>query len=182
MLLVKEKHNLYVIDQRNKIIAEGSWVSLVSPGQGCAGIWVTLGVLWVSGGLYSAGNVCQRNMKNYWSFWDCIWIPWSCISGHWGAKDNILSSWEKETLPNFAIAGECLHPGRRTAQTECLPSEACPCSKAHSELFTYGSMQEFIIWPSVLFVCIHNLHFITEILAAALPLPCLGVMQSQEWP
>lgn len=46
-------------------MAEGSWVSLVSSGQGCAGISVTLGVLWVSGGFYSIGNVWQRNKKNY---------------------------------------------------------------------------------------------------------------------
>lgn len=182
MLLVKENHNVYVIDERNKIIAEGSWVSLVSSGQEDAGIWVTLGVLWVSGGLYSTGNVWQRTVKNYRSFWESICIPYSCILDHWGAKDNILSSWEKETFPNFAIAGEYLHPGRRTAQTECLPSEACLCCKAHSGLFTYGSMQRFIIWPSILFVCIYNLQFITEILAAALPLPCLGVMQSWERP
>ncbi|KAF4793300.1 Eyes absent 2 [Turdus rufiventris] len=40
----EEKHNLYVIDQRNEIIAEGSWVSPMSSGQEDAGIQVTLGV------------------------------------------------------------------------------------------------------------------------------------------
>lgn len=68
MLLVKESHNLYVIDERNKIIAEGSWVSLVSSGQEDAEIQIALGVLWVSGGLYSLGNIWQRDVKNYWSF------------------------------------------------------------------------------------------------------------------
>lgn len=71
-------------------------------------------------------------------------------------------------FPSFAIAGAHLHPGRRADQAERLPSAACLCSKANSGLFAYESMQEFIIWPSILFVCIHNLQFIKEILAAVL--------------
>lgn len=52
-------------------------------------------------------------------------------------KGNMFSS--------FAVAGVHLHLGRRTDQAGFLPSDACFCSKAHSWLFAYESMQEFII-------------------------------------
>lgn len=145
MLLVTEKHNLYVIDQRNEIIAEGSWVSPVSSGQEDAGIQVTLGLTvgfrWVVQHRPCLAKKCEKLLKFLRLYLYSLLLYLRTL----GCQGQYFEQLRKGNVPNFAIADEYLHPGRRAAQTGCLPSEACLCSKAHSGLFTYGSMQEFII-------------------------------------
>lgn len=62
-------------------------------------------------------------------------------------KGNVSSS--------FAIAGERLHPGTRADQAECLPSEACLCSKANCGLFAYEKNAR-IHYLTLYIICVYT--------------------------
>lgn len=176
--MLEEKHILYVIDQSDQTRTEGCLVSLVFSGQEDAGTRVACVVtLWVSGALLRHGEYLPKkcvfkknhNKNTYWSFWDCFWTLYLCVLGRWGAKGNIVSSWENETysLVLQLLVCTCILGGEQTKQSVC-PARLVSVPKQTVGFLHMKSMQEFIMWPSILFVCIHNLQFIKEILAVAL--------------
>lgn len=161
---------MYVIDQINQTITDGSSVSLVFSGQEDARTSVPcgghiMGFRCIVRHRAYLRKKCEKLLKFLRLFLESLLMYF----GPLGCQGQYCEQLRKGNMfPSFAVVGVHLHPGRRTDQAECLPSEACLCSKANSGLFAYESTQEFIIWPSILFVCIHNLEFIEEILAAAL--------------
>lgn len=101
MLLVKEKHNLCVIDQRNEIIAEGSWVSPVS-----SGIQVTLGVIvgfrWVVQHRQCLAKKCEKLLKFLRLYLYSLLLYLRPL----GCQGQYLEQLRKGNVPNFAVADE----------------------------------------------------------------------------